>query len=443
MAPELNHSQQSQSSSIESPVSRASGRRPISKEDSSPRSHYHFLRETTPSTSLSNQSSQERAGSVSPVYPDGASESERMPADLCHDRQYPPEKSSPRAANMECDPSQKLQASKRTLSGQVKASGNHQWASSEGAGHPGHSRNSSTASKISQVSELSHDLHTRLSYAMFKVQNGWQSHNLNELEAMAIPKTPPSSTISQMQRIAASPTLPTTHPQHHAKKLQNMQGSPLGSRIAYEPPNPQEPLHSPRFQRNSPADEAFRQGHATQNVQKYSSPQGSPYRGPTLAPPADILPRNSRSFHASNAQLPSLKTSNLPHNAPVSTLSPSDPSIVSATPPRRPAPTIRTPSQKAAMEKDAVETLMFMSSPGNSGCHPAFHNTTSPMSNHTVNMSPKRATFASATDNRNLPASNASQPLNAAKLSTAAEIDRILDEMPDRYSSSDDEGLFA
>lgn len=95
------------------------------------------------------------------------------------------------------------------------------------------------------------------------------------------------------------------------------------------------------------------------------------------------------------------------------------------------------------MEKDAVETLMFMSSPGNSGHYPASYGTGSPGPNLAVT-SPKRVGFAPPTNKHNTfrsPYMN--QPVRSGKLATAADIDRVLDEMPDRYSSSDDESPLA
>ncbi|KAL9003865.1 MAG: hypothetical protein Q9188_003288 [Gyalolechia gomerana] len=438
MAVELNHSQQSQSSSTESTVSRPCDQRPFSNQDSSPGSRYHMLRDTTPSTSLSNQSSQERVGSRSPVYQDGTT---NMPAALNNARQHSIETPSSCSLSTDGDPTRKPHAPKRTASGGVKVYGNNHWPAVEDAKQNGHSRNTSTASKTSQVSEISHELRTRLSYAMFKVQNGWQSHNLNELEAMARPISSSSSNLPQLQRAAASPTSPTNRLQRPSKELRAIRGSPLGSHTAYKPPQPLAPSYSLSFHRANIADGVLRQNHATLLTQKPSSAQQAPHRGPTLAPPVDILPRNARPLYAPNAQLPSLNTNSIPHKSTVDTLLSSDRSTAPTTPPRRPAAAIRTPSQKAAMEKDAVETLMFMSSPGNSGHHPASYGTVSPGPNLTAT-SPKRVGFAPTTNHTDLQSPYMKQPLKPAKLTTAADIDRVLDEMPDRYSSSDDESPF-
>ena len=100
------------------------------------------------------------------------------------------------------------------------------------------------------------------------------------------------------------------------------------------------------------------------------SPDQAPQRHqPTLAPPADIKSHEafnafgSSRIHAKSRSLGSpFQNPSKSHNAA---------SAVSITPPplstMKPPP-MRTPSQNAAMEADAVETLLFMSSPENA--HP-------------------------------------------------------------------------
>ncbi|KAL8938319.1 MAG: hypothetical protein Q9216_003957 [Gyalolechia sp. 2 TL-2023] len=398
-----------------------------------------MLRDTTPSTSLSNQSSLERVGSVSPVYQDGNTRSENVPATLTNARQDSVETRSSRALSTDGDSPRKSLSLKRTASGEVKVFGKHHWSALEDAKQYGHSRNSSTASKSSQVSEISHELRTRLSYAMFKVQNGLQLYSLNEIEVMARPKASSSSTLPQLQRPVASPQSPTSHLKRPSKGLQAIRGSPPGPRTAYESLETSCP---PSFHRADIADGVILQNHATPAIQKPNSALHSPYRRPALEPPVDILPRNARSTYAHNAKLPSLNTNGILRKGTVDALLPSHQSTTPTTPPRRPAATMRTPSQKAAMEKDAVETLMFMSSPGNSGHHPVSYGTTSPVPNLTVT-SPKRIGFAPVMNRTNLQSPYMKQPLKPAKLATAADIDRALDEMPDHYSSSDDESPLA
>ncbi|OQV01227.1 hypothetical protein CLAIMM_06619 [Cladophialophora immunda] len=143
-----------------------------------------------------------------------------------------------------------------------------------------------------------------------------------------------------------------------------------------------------------------------------------------LAPPADIVP-GSRRRPTPNAVFQSVngihaQTRNL-HSS-------------------RPHTNQRTPSQNAAMEADAVETLLFMASPNNSGYNPPSHasqdsslrsaqvfsSQTSPLRtqfSQTSVTSPKKVVFSDA---------GSTEPA----FDKAALIDRMLDELSD---DSDDE----
>ncbi|KAI4243247.1 MAG: hypothetical protein L6R40_003615 [Gallowayella cf. fulva] len=254
---------------------------------------------------------------------------------------------------------------------------------------------------------------------MFKVQNGLQAHNLNELEAMASRKATPPPTLSQIQPSVFPSTFSATQSPHSPGKVySNLPLTPNGPRSAHQYPQLQHSFLSP-----SPQDVHV----------------GEVYRGPILAPPVDILPGTSRRPRADNMQRPRLNTTNAHPPGSNDLLSPMGSATTPATPPRGPASTVRTPSQKSAMEQDAVETLMFMSSPGNSGYHPAFHAPMSPLPKHSIT-SPSRVDFASYGAR---PPPNANKVVHAARLGTTAEIDKALDEMPDRYSSSDEDVPYA
>ncbi|KAI4095723.1 MAG: hypothetical protein LQ344_001440 [Seirophora lacunosa] len=410
MALELHQSQQSQASSIDSATSRDDGHRPVSYKDSPPRSRSQQLRESTPLTSLSNQSSQHRTLSLSPVHLNGQPES-GLHQPLGNDASCPVEHSASYHARIDTA-SPYTSPPKRTASGQEKWASEGQPTSPNSTTQSGHSRHTSTGSKASQITDLSHDLRTRLSYAMFKVQNGWQSHNLNELEAMALPRTSPISVMAQLHHAATSP--PRNSPPRPPMAL---------------------PTKSPLFHQPEAAGQVFLQKQATGPNQKRSLSNYDLHHRPSLEPPVNFLPRNSDQLDPSPAQLPHLDTTNVCRNGTNGFLSP----IGLSTPPRRPAAaTTRTPSQKSDMEKDAVETLMFMSSPVNSGYHPSAvrATATSPARNPRTNnstMSPTRR--VNFTSGRN----TMSPPPNASRLTTAAEIDRVLDEMRDRYSSSDED----
>ena len=120
--------------------------------------------------------------------------------------------------------------------------------------------------------------------------------------------------------------------------------------------------------------ESFWRDHGTNSVSKLLQAQraasGVNSDLAPLGPPADIIPlqQRSRRTHETNGARPA-PPSSIPTTSALSVSSTSSvQSTIPATPPQRQgqAPLLRTPSQKAAMEQDAVETLLFMSSPGHS-----------------------------------------------------------------------------
>jgi hypothetical protein len=222
---------------------------------------------------------------------------------------------------------------KRTASGQVKIS------QPTDAGHPTtdarHVRASSSlsAASTSNVTEvcpaqlsisapklstvqIGQQLRTRLKYAMVKVQHGWQTRSLDELESIA----------SASPRSHASPFNQTRSPYSKMTRKWSDSSSSESS------------LTGPRSTLPS-----------TLPTTTTTKPNG--YR--SLAPPADIIPGSRRRPTPNEAAWHAIST----HSQPL---------LSSKT---RPS-SQRTPSQNAAMEADAVETLLFMASPSNSGYHP-------------------------------------------------------------------------
>lgn len=179
--------------------------------------------------------------------------------------------------------------------------------------------------------QLSSDLKTRLSYAMLKVQNGWQSNSLDEVESMASQAASPTSSTSTIHRhkdASASPrvNLPSTAVQYP------------------QPPSQDESRN--RTKTNSPPARASSNG-----------------RG--LAPPAPIrpsaghVPNKRRHSNARNApKLNTLGYAGSPHT-------PAQPSPLLTSHMRQPDRPNLSPHQNVR-EQDAIETLLFMSSPGNS-----------------------------------------------------------------------------
>lgn len=194
----------------------------------------------------------------------------------------------------------------------------------------GHSRNTSAVSAISTAStigDLSHDLKTRLSYAMIKVNNGWQHRSLNEVETLA----------SQ----GVSPTSSTSTPGHRRN------GSSASPQMGARPMVHFADGQVPRRKSNSPPRFGHQQG---------------------LAPPASIRPSVGMAPTGSHPR----RNSNTRYT----------PTLLSQS---RSAGGPRTPAQLSALqtnhlrpgaqgqlpqpnnrEQDAIETLLFMSSPNNS-----------------------------------------------------------------------------
>ncbi|EMT70812.1 hypothetical protein ACKRZS_009037 [Fusarium odoratissimum] len=204
----------------------------------------------------------------------------------------------------------------------------------------GHSRNPSAVSRTSaaggHIGELSNELKTRLSYAMIKVNKGWQSNSLEEVENMA----------SQ----AASPVSSTS-------TIHNRQGSSASPRIPMsKPPSSSAPLPQPY-------------GSASQR-RKSNTPPSSSWNKPALAPPAPIRPSvlvpNSHANPRRNSH-PNRTPNMLTHSHSASPHTPGQPSTVPHGPKSRVMgdPVLMSPHQNVR-EQDAIETLLFMSSPGNS-----------------------------------------------------------------------------
>ncbi|PNY21227.1 Uncharacterized protein TCAP_07273 [Tolypocladium capitatum] len=183
----------------------------------------------------------------------------------------------------------------------------------------GHSRTTSAISMAStagsHIGELSAELRTRLSYAMIKVNHGWQSRSLDEVESLASQAVSPSSSTS------------TVHGRH-------------GSSASPRPPLAQVHFaHDPvviRRKSNSPPLLSCK---------------------PTLAPPARIQPSLSMPSPRSNSRRnsnPRYTPTMLSHSHSASPRTPGQP------------PRLDSSNPISQVVQDAAESLLFMSSPGNS-----------------------------------------------------------------------------
>ncbi|KAG6067081.1 hypothetical protein E4U16_000131 [Claviceps sp. LM84 group G4] len=226
---------------------------------------------------------------------------------------------------------------KRTIDGEVKEYRNGSLSPVKGharttSGVSVDSAAASTITSASTISDLSAELKTRLSYAMVKVNHGWQTRSLDEVETLA------------SQGAFTSPTSSASTVRHGRK------GSSSSS--------PRAPLNSASTSRTCFA------GHQRRNSESHP---GTFSDKPTLAPPATIqpsLPMSAPKSHPRRNSNPRYTPTMLSHSASPSAHSPP----VSNKHPRPcgPIDSIINSPHKNVREQDAIETLLFMSSPGNS-----------------------------------------------------------------------------
>ncbi|KAM3076176.1 hypothetical protein ACMFMG_006312 [Clarireedia jacksonii] len=270
---------------------------------------------------------------------------------------------------------------KRTADGHVKTANSNSPPSPRGQNVRRHHRNDSTVSNASsvasrigevskntkntttstksKVSQLSSELRTRLSYAMVKVNNGWESNSINEVETLASQAGSPTSstsTFNNRRNILASPRAVI------AKK----QGQ--GSRDVFGPRTAVDFDLYPRPEIPSRTYESFWRDHSANGA--HSRPtlhHPSSQKSKSLAPPADIRP--TVSSRRSDPKFP--RPPSMPGHSSVGSHRSFNNNSAPRTPNIRPSDfgsteKAITPSQKTLQEQDAIETLLFMSSPGNS-----------------------------------------------------------------------------
>ena len=280
---------------------------------------------------------------------------------------------------------------------------------------------------------------------MFKVQNGWQSHNINELERMASSQVSPVSAVSDVHRLYERQPpngLPADQPPY-MQLSERAAAAPESVRLSPRKPVPAsqhiyedrmggcfDPISRPVIlgSSNEPSWRDYEANGAFQPIQ-------TSVKGPSLAPSADIVSREPRRSNATKKLPPPLQTNNLGTE------------LAPRTPPSQRRSKIRTPSQQAEVEKDAVETLLFMSSPGVPGYHPRGSIARNPLRNdfwHRADQT-NSSGFSRRDEARGdgvQPEVSYSQhphgPARKRPLSNA-EMDKMLDEMPDASSSDDSE----
>ncbi len=289
---------------------------------------------------------------------------------------------------------------------------------------------------------------------MLKVQHGWQSHNIGELEQLT------SSRGSQIPA-GADQRRPPAYPIANSPSAEDLQFLQPSARSIDMPDDgsgswPRTTINTidsvaqkeitdhqrPSFQ-VAPSYESFWREHEGGSGQIATNARNILVEGPSLAPAVDIIPRNSRRLDPLVTQPPTLRTSNLRNSkGPINPRTPS---------PKKSA-TMRTPSQQAAVEKDAVETLLFMSSPGNSDYRPHTAPSGTPLRStftpYASQASPNSAFVSKEARSRGmqpdgtlsaLQQQHQSPDLQAKRPLSDADINRMLDKMPDTSSSDDDD----
>ncbi|TVY38378.1 hypothetical protein LOCC1_G006485 [Lachnellula occidentalis] len=225
---------------------------------------------------------------------------------------------------------------KRTADGQLKQAHSNSPPSPYVRGHSRTTSGVSNASAASsRIGEISSELKARLSYAMVKVNNGWQSNSIDEVESMASQAGSPTSSTSTLhgrRNLITSPRAAIANIQGQTSSISSKHTSLFGG-ITQQTCPLNAILHIPLPQLLFPNLLLLRQTSDLHRDDPPQNPAGPPLYLDKAQTPHYILPTQktpNRGTHREN-------------------------------------PTIQTPLQKTIQEQDAIETLMFMSSPGNSG----------------------------------------------------------------------------
>ncbi|KAK4184547.1 hypothetical protein QBC35DRAFT_534904 [Podospora australis] len=247
---------------------------------------------------------------------------------------------------------------KRMADGVVKHTRDKSIASPRQMQFGGHSRNTSTVSIAStagsRVGELSAELKARLSYAMVKVNRGWQSHSIDQVETLA----------SQAASQAASPTSSTS-----TVHLRNGSSASPQLSASHRASNNTTPATGPKQQ--TPGRFADHLGRESPNtVSRGGSTSPIKIAAPALAPPVFIQPSQHYIHprrHSNPRLTPSLLSASHQASSYPGPMSPGHtPGFLAAHHRASLGDAMAFSPHQNNAEKDAIESLLFMSSPGNS-----------------------------------------------------------------------------
>ncbi|KAK4098160.1 hypothetical protein N658DRAFT_568939 [Parathielavia hyrcaniae] len=256
----------------------------------------------------------------------------------------------------------------------------------------GHSRNTSSVSmastSASRIGELSAELKARLSYAMVKVNHGWQGHSIDQVESLASQAASPvssASTVHLRNGSSASPQLSTI-----SHRAGNNATPATGSQHPYAGQAGDLQWREPGSRGSSASPDKSNHGLAPPVSIQPSQHVGNPRREPN--------PRHVPSFLSTSHQ-----------TSPRA----SDPRASPCLPPGRHRSTMSeamlVSPHTNVREQDAIESLLFMSSPGNSAnLKHAFPSTTSssqplPSSSHAPAQQQQRTALPTSQPRKSLP----------------------------------------
>ncbi|KAK6826966.1 hypothetical protein RU639_004720 [Aspergillus parasiticus] len=346
---------------------------------------------------------------------------------------------------------------KRTATGFIKPSVEDQPCSSSGIiSERRRSKSINSAGHGKRIAALSVHLRTRLSYAAAKIEASRRSQGsqnklpLDLLHGDRSSSTPATERFERIGRggdiqglmepgspgAITSMSVPDTLPRSHLYSINDpMRLSPTA-----------------RSEDSAPSLKS--------DPRKSRTPLSSLPSFAKLAPPADIIPRSDSSRRRRpNPNDPTSQTQNFPYprhrrhhsQQSISTIkrnSSSETVLVPETPPLRPLPynglsSQQSHSQNSSMEQDAIETLLFMSSPGPSGyCSNSQPSRSQPNHTHSSITSTQTKHSAPGSQDTHIIVDTAPPPPGyrdsgvGLEAQAGDEIDRLLDQMD---SDSEDE----
>lgn len=192
---------------------------------------------------------------------------------------------------------------------------------------------------------------------MLKVSYGWQSNSIDEVESLASQIGSPSSPSSTRQgRCDYHPSPPATifgERQKSSSNIRNGQDMSRNAETCYQ------------LDQSSRTYESFWRDHFVSDSLNHRNPLNTHNRSLSssraLAPPAEICPSSSRGSESSKKYREMYMRPCYDFNTPASFSNPQTPQRVVS----QQSSTINHSSQTTSQEQDAIETLIFMSSPGN------------------------------------------------------------------------------